>query len=162
MMEGRLLNAIPLNTLSGVGPAQAAKLARLGLENLQDLLLHLPLRYEDRTRLYAIGDVLPGMFVTVQGEVLGSDISFGRRRMLTCRVRDDSGLITLRFFNFNASMKNSLAAGRRITAYGEIRRGQLGAEIIHPEYHILGDHSEVELAPALTPVYPTTEGVRQA
>ncbi|QWA14129.1 ATP-dependent DNA helicase RecG [Sodalis ligni] len=161
-MEGRLLNAIPLNTLSGVGPAQAAKLARLGLENLQDLLLHLPLRYEDRTRLYAIGDVLPGMFVTVQGEVLGSDISFGRRRMLTCRVRDDSGLITLRFFNFNASMKNSLAAGRRITAYGEIRRGQLGAEIIHPEYHILGDHSEVELAPALTPVYPTTEGVRQA
>ncbi|TCL05474.1 ATP-dependent DNA helicase RecG [Sodalis ligni] len=162
MMEGRLLNAIPLNTLSGVGPAQAAKLARLGLENLQDLLLHLPLRYEDRTRLYAIGDVLPGMFVTVQGEVLGSDISFGRRRILTCRVRDDSGLITLRFFNFNASMKNSLAAGRRITAYGEIRRGQLGAEIIHPEYHILGDHSEVELAPALTPVYPTTEGVRQA
>ncbi|WP_413743015.1 ATP-dependent DNA helicase RecG [Sodalis sp. RH15] len=161
-MEGRLLNAIPLNTLSGVGPAQAAKLSRLGLENLQDLLLHLPLRYEDRTRLYAIGDVLPGMFVTVQGEVLGSDISFGRRRMLTCRVRDDSGLITLRFFNFNASMKNSLAAGRRITAYGEIRRGQLGAEIIHPEYHILGDHSEVELAPALTPVYPTTEGVRQA
>ncbi|WP_132927938.1 ATP-dependent DNA helicase RecG [Sodalis ligni] len=161
-MEGRLLNAIPLNTLSGVGPAQAAKLARLGLENLQDLLLHLPLRYEDRTRLYAIGDVLPGMFVTVQGEVLGSDISFGRRRILTCRVRDDSGLITLRFFNFNASMKNSLAAGRRITAYGEIRRGQLGAEIIHPEYHILGDHSEVELAPALTPVYPTTEGVRQA
>ncbi|WP_213993534.1 ATP-dependent DNA helicase RecG [Sodalis sp. dw_96] len=161
-MEGRLLNAIPLNTLSGVGPAQAAKLARLGLENLQDLLLHLPLRYEDRTRLYAINDVLPGMFVTVQGEVLGSDISFGRRRMLTCRVRDDSGLITLRFFNFNAAMKNSLAAGRRLTAYGEIRRGQLGAEIIHPEYHILGDHSDVELAPALTPVYPTTEGVRQA
>ncbi len=162
MMEGRLLNAIPLNTLSGVGPAQAAKLARLGLETLQDLLLHLPLRYEDRTRLYAINDALPGMFVTVQGEVIGSDISFGRRRMLTCRIRDDSGFITLRFFNFNAAMKNSLAAGRRVTAYGEIRRGQLGAEIIHPEYHILGDHNDVELAPSLTPVYPTTEGVRQA
>jgi ATP-dependent DNA helicase RecG len=81
-MEGRLLNTIPLDSLSGVGPAQAAKLARLGLENLQDLLLHLPLRYEDRTRLYAINDVSPGMFVTVQGEVLASEINFGRRRML--------------------------------------------------------------------------------
>ncbi|WP_413730989.1 ATP-dependent DNA helicase RecG [Sodalis sp. RH22] len=161
-MEGRLLNAIPLSSLSGVGPAQSARLARLGLENLQDLLLHLPSRYEDRTRLYPIGDALPGMFVTVQGEVLACDISFGRRRMLTCRMRDDSGMMTLRFFNFNAAMKNSLAPGRRVTAYGEIRRGQQGAEIIHPEYHVLGDHDDVTLAPSLTPVYPTTEGVRQA
>lgn len=161
-MEGRLLNTIPLDSLSGVGPAQAAKLARLGLENLQDLLLHLPLRYEDRTRLYAIDDVSPGMFVTVQGEVLASDISFGRRRMLTCRIRDDSGMMTLRFFNFNTAMKNSLSPGRRVSAYGEIRRGQLGAEIIHPEYHIIGEHDIVDLAPSLTPVYPTTEGIRQA
>ncbi|NDL64728.1 ATP-dependent DNA helicase RecG [Acerihabitans arboris] len=161
-MEGRLLNAIPLSSLSGVGPAQSAKLARLGLENLQDLLLHLPSRYEDRTRLYPINDALPGMFVTVQGEVLACDISFGRRRMLTCRMRDDSGMITLRFFNFNAAMKNSLAPGRRVTAYGEIRRGQQGAEIIHPEYHVLGDRDDVALEPSLTPVYPTTEGVRQA
>jgi ATP-dependent DNA helicase RecG len=161
-MEGRLLNTIPLDSLSGVGPAQAAKLARLGLENLQDLLLHLPLRYEDRTRLYAINDVSPGMFVTVQGEVLASEINFGRRRMLTCRIRDDSGMITLRFFNFNTAMKNSLSPGRRVSAYGEIRRGQLSAEIIHPEYHIIGDHDVIDLAPSLTPVYPTTEGIRQA
>ncbi|WP_413739305.1 ATP-dependent DNA helicase RecG [Sodalis sp. RH21] len=161
-MEGRLLNTIPLSSLSGVGPAQSARLARLGLENLQDLLLHLPSRYEDRTRLYAINDVLPGMFVTVQGEIMSCDIGFGRRRMLTCRMRDDSGIITLRFFNFNAAMKNSLAPGRRVTAYGEIRRGQLGAEIIHPEYHVLGEQTDVELAASLTPVYPTTEGVRQA
>lgn len=162
MMEGRLLNAIPLSSLSGVGPAQSARLARLGLENLQDLLLHLPSRYEDRTRLYPINDALPGMFVTVQGEVVACDISFGRRRMLTCRMRDDSGMITLRFFNFNAAMKNSLAPGHRVTAYGEIRRGQQSAEIIHPEYHVLGDRDDIALAPSLTPVYPTTEGVRQA
>lgn len=161
-MEGRLLNSIPLSSLSGVGPAQSAKLARLGLENLQDLLLHLPLRYEDRTRLYPINDVLPGMSVTVQGEVLSCDIAFGRRRMLTCRLRDDSGVITLRFFNFNAGMKNSLAPGRRVSAYGEIRRGMHGAEIIHPEYHVLGSKDNIVLAPSLTPVYPTTEGVRQA
>lgn len=162
MTEGRLLNALPLSSLSGVGPGLTSKLARLGLENLQDLLLHLPSRYEDRTQLYAINDALPGMFVTVQGEVLSSDISFGRRRMLACRLRDDSGVITLRFFNFNAAMKNSLSAGQRVSAYGEIRRGLHGAEIIHPEYHILGEHSQVTLAASLTPVYPTTEGVRQA
>ncbi len=162
MMDGRLLNTLPLSSLSGVGPAQSARLARLGLENLQDLLLHLPSRYEDRTRLYAINDVLPGMYVTVQGDVLSCEIGFGRRRMLTCRIRDETGMITLRFFNFNAAMKNSLAPGRRITAYGEIRRGQLGAEIIHPEYHVLGELDQVALTASLTPVYPTTEGIRQA
>jgi len=161
-MKGRLLDAIPLTSLSGVGASQAVKLAKLGLETIQDLLLHLPLRYEDRTRLYAINDLQPGLFATIEGEVLRSDISFGRRRMLTCQISDGTGLVTLRFFNFNAAMKNSLAAGRRVTAYGEIKRGTIGAEIIHPEYRIQGENSEVVLQESLTPVYPTTEGIRQA
>ncbi|AHG20205.1 ATP-dependent DNA helicase RecG [Chania multitudinisentens RB-25] len=161
-MKGRLLDAVPLTTLAGVGASQAGKLAKIGLNTIQDLLLHLPLRYEDRTRLYSINDLLPGIFATVEGEVLRSDISFGRRRMLTCQISDGTGLLTMRFFNFNAAMKNSLAAGRRITAYGEIKRGSHGAEIIHPEYRIQGESSEIELQEALTPVYPTTEGVRQA
>src|SRR5471030_796431 len=161
-MKGRLLDAIPLTSLSGVGASQADKLAKLGLETIQDLLLHLPLRYEDRTRLYAINDLQPGLFATIGGEVLRSDISFGRRRMLTCQISDGTGLVTLRFFNFNAAMKNSLAAGRRVTAYGEIKRGTIGAEIIHPEYRIQGENSEVVLQESLTPVYPTTEGIRQA
>src|SRR5476649_132564 len=161
-MKGRLLDAIPLTSLSGVGASQADKLAKLGLETIQDLLLHLPLRYEDRTRLYAINDLQPGLFATIEGEVLRSDISFGRRRMLTCQISDGTGLVTLRFFNFNAAMKNSLAAGRRVTAYGEIKRGTIGAEIIHPEYRIQGENSEVVLQESLTPVYPTTEGIRQA
>ncbi|MFS7252868.1 ATP-dependent DNA helicase RecG [Rahnella rivi] len=161
-MKGRLLDAIPLTSLSGVGASQADKLAKLGLETIQDLLLHLPLRYEDRTRLYAINDLLPGLFATIEGEVLRSDISFGRRRMLTCQISDGTGMVTLRFFNFNAAMKNSLATGRRVTAYGEIKRGTIGAEIIHPEYRIQGENSEVVLQESLTPVYPTTEGIRQA
>ena len=161
-MKGRLLDAIPLTSLSGVGASQADKLAKLGLETIQDLLLHLPLRYEDRTRLYAINDLLPGLFATIEGEVLRSDISFGRRRMLTCQISDGTGMVTLRFFNFNAAMKNSLATGRRVTAYGEIKRGTIGAEIIHPEYRIQGQNSEVVLQESLTPVYPTTEGIRQA
>ncbi|MGP1110087.1 ATP-dependent DNA helicase RecG [Serratia sp. CY60142] len=161
-MKGRLLDAVPLTTLSGVGASQAGKLAKLGLETIQDLLLHLPLRYEDRTRLYPINDLLPGIYATVEGEVLRSDISFGRRRMLTCQISDGTGILTMRFFNFNAAMKNSLATGRRVTAYGEIKRGNHGAEITHPEYRIQGEASEVELQESLTPVYPTTEGVRQA
>ncbi|MBH2845062.1 ATP-dependent DNA helicase RecG [Serratia marcescens] len=161
-MKGRLLDAVPLTTLSGVGASQAGKLAKLGLETIQDLLLHLPLRYEDRTRLYPINDLLPGIYATVEGEVLRSDISFGRRRMLTCQISDGTGILTMRFFNFNAAMKNSLATGRRVTAYGEIKRGNHGAEIIHPEYRIQGEASEFELQESLTPVYPTTEGVRQA
>lgn len=161
-MKGRLLDAVPLTTLSGVGASQAGKLAKLGLDTIQDLLLHLPLRYEDRTRLYPINDLLPGIYATVEGEVLRSDISFGRRRMLTCQISDGTGILTMRFFNFNAAMKNSLATGRRVTAYGEIKRGNHGAEIIHPEYRTQGETSEVELQESLTPVYPTTEGVRQA
>lgn len=161
-MKGRLLDAIPLSTLTGVGASQAAKLAKLGLHTIQDLLLHLPLRYEDRTQLYAINDLLPGIWATVEGEVLQSDISFGRRRMLVCQISDGSGVLTMRFFNFNAGMKNSLAPGRRVTAYGEIKRGQRGAEIIHPEYRVQGEQSPVTLEETLTPVYPTTEGIRQA
>ncbi|OQP34881.1 ATP-dependent DNA helicase RecG [Pantoea latae] len=161
-MKGRLLDAIPLSTLTGVGASQAAKLAKLGLHTIQDLLLHLPLRYEDRTQLYAINDLLPGIWATVEGEVLQSDVSFGRRRMLVCQISDGSGILTMRFFNFNAGMKNSLAPGRRVTAYGEIKRGQRGAEIIHPEYRVQGEQSPVTLEETLTPVYPTTEGIRQA
>ncbi|EKN6135881.1 ATP-dependent DNA helicase RecG [Yersinia enterocolitica] len=161
-MRGRLLDAVPLSTLSGVGASQAGKLAKMGLETIQDLLLHLPLRYEDRTRLYRIGDLLPGLSVTVEGEVLRSDISFGRRRMMTCQVSDGSGVLTLRFFNFNAAMKNSLSPGKHVIAYGEAKRGNTGPEIIHPEYRVHGENIGVELQESLTPVYPTTEGIRQA
>ena len=161
-MQGRLLDAIPLSTLTGVGASQAAKLAKLQLHTIQDLLLHLPLRYEDRTQLYRINDLLPGVWATVEGEVLHTEVTFGRRRMLVCQISDGSGVLAMRFFNFNAGMKNSLATGRRVTAYGEIKRGQRGAEIIHPEYRIQGEQSTLSLEETLTPVYPTTEGVRQA
>ncbi|OSM95190.1 MULTISPECIES: ATP-dependent DNA helicase RecG [Lonsdalea] len=161
-MRGRLLNTQPLNTLVGVGPSQANKLARIGLETVEDLLFHLPLRYEDRTQLYPINDLLPGIYATVEGEILRCDVTFGRRRMLTCQISDGSGVLTLRFFNFNAAMKNSLAPSQRVFAYGEIRRGKLGAEIIHPEYRVQGEESDVALQETLTPVYPTTDGIRQA
>ncbi|CUX97429.1 ATP-dependent DNA helicase RecG [Candidatus Hoaglandella endobia] len=163
-MKGRLLNSIPLNTLSGVGPSIVSKFARIGLKNLQDLLFYLPIRYEDRTKLYPIDEALPGMTVTIQGKVLNSEISFSRKRMLTCRLCDDSGILTLRFFNFNAAMKKNFANGKLVTVYGEIRHGKQGSEIIHPEYHIINESSQSnnKLAASLTPVYPTTDGLRQA
>lgn len=161
-MKGRLLDAVALTTLSGVGASQAGKLAKIGLNTIQDLLLHLPLRYEDRTHLHLISALLPGSLATVEGEILRCDINFGRRRMLTCQISDGTGLLTLRFFNFNAAMKNSLAVGRRVTVYGEVKRGGHGAEIIHPEYRFQGEKNDVVLQEALTPIYSTTEGLRQA
>ena len=161
-MKGRLLDTVPLSALSGVGASQAGKLAKIGLHTVQDLLLHLPLRYEDRTQRYRINDLLPGIWAMVEGEVLHTEVAFGRRRMLVSQISDGSGVITLRFFNFNAGMKNGLSPGVRITAYGEIKRGQRGAEIIHPEYRIQGEQSITERQDTLTPVYPTTEGIRQA
>ncbi|ELY4662685.1 ATP-dependent DNA helicase RecG [Cronobacter muytjensii] len=161
-MRGRLLDAVPLSSLTGVGASQSAKLAKIGLHTVQDLLLHFPLRYEDRTHLYPINDLLPGVYATVEGEVLNCNITFGGRRMMTCQISDGTGILTMRFFNFNAAMKNSLSAGRRVLAYGEAKRGKFGAEMIHPEYRIQGDLSTPGMQETLTPVYPTTEGVRQA
>ncbi|WP_312142337.1 ATP-dependent DNA helicase RecG [Atlantibacter hermannii] len=161
-MKGRLLDAVPLSALTGVGASQSSKLAKIGLHTVQDLLLHLPLRYEDRTQLYPIGELLPGVYATVEGEVLNSSITFGGRRMMTCQISDGTGILAMRFFNFNAAMKNSLATGRRVLAYGEAKRGKYGAEMIHPEYRIQGDQSAPAVQETLTPVYPTTEGVKQA
>ncbi|WP_105638648.1 ATP-dependent DNA helicase RecG [Cronobacter dublinensis] len=161
-MRGHLLDAVPLSSLTGVGASQSAKLAKIGLHTVQDLLLHFPLRYEDRTHLYPINDLLPGIYATVEGEVLNCNITFGGRRMMTCQISDGTGILTMRFFNFNAAMKNSLSAGRRVLAYGEAKRGKYGAEMIHPEYRIQGDLSTPEMQETLTPVYPTTEGIRQA
>lgn len=152
----------PTQFPNGVGAALSNKLAKINLHTVQDLLLHLPLRYEDRTHLYPIGELLPGVYATVEGEVLNCNISFGGRRMMTCQISDGSGILTMRFFNFSAAMKNSLATGRRVLAYGEAKRGKYGAEMIHPEYRVQGDLSTPELQETLTPVYPTTEGVKQA
>lgn len=158
----QLLSAIPLTSLSGVGAKVADKLAKIGLLSVQDLLFHLPLRYEDRTRVYPIAQLHPGMWGAVQGDVKLVDTTFGRRKMLTVKISDGLGSITLRFFNFNAGMKNQFSEGRQVHAYGEIKRGMNGLEIIHPDYTFTApDDTENDLPTTLTPVYPTTEGLRQ-
>ncbi|PSJ45191.1 ATP-dependent DNA helicase RecG [Zobellella endophytica] len=155
------LDKMSLSLLKGVGDKMLEKLHRLGLDTVQDLLFHLPLRYEDRTRLYPIAGLMPGMHVSVVGEIVDNHISYGRKRMLICRLRDDSGTLTLRFFNFAAAQKNSLTAGTRLRAFGEVRPGHHGLEIIHPEYSLLQGEQPVSAEASLTPVYGTTEGLRQ-
>ncbi|MCY9872503.1 ATP-dependent DNA helicase RecG [Vibrio barjaei] len=157
----QLLSAISLSSLSGVGAKVAEKLAKVGLHSVQDLLFHLPHRYEDRTRIYPIVRLHPGLWGSVQGKVMSSDVAFGRRKMLTVKVSDGNGTITLRFFNFTAAMKNNFSEGRLIVAYGEVKRGNHGLEIIHPEYKFQTEGKTPKLEQTLTPVYPTTEGLRQ-
>ena len=156
------LATIATKTLKGVGPSMAAKLEKIGLHTLQDLLFHLPLRYEDRTRVTAIRDLMPGIHTNIIGEVTGNQIVNGKRRMLLVTINDGSGSITLRFFHFSAAQKNNLSIGQEIRCYGEIQRGANGFQIVHPEYKQLDkDQALTEVDETLTPVYPTTDGLRQ-
>ncbi|MFU2112950.1 ATP-dependent DNA helicase RecG [Glaesserella parasuis] len=161
-MSQQLLDDVPLTALSGVGAAISEKLSRIGINNVQDLLFHLPMRYEDRTRITPIADVRPESFATVEGFVQLTEVQFGRRPILSTTISDGTSKITLKFFNFNAGMKNSLATGVRVKAFGEIKRGRFMAEIHHPEYQIIRGNQPLELAETLTPIYPTTEGLKQA
>ncbi|MCW9710570.1 ATP-dependent DNA helicase RecG [Avibacterium sp. 21-586] len=160
-MATEILGAVPLTTLSGVGAAISAKLSRIGINNLQDLLFHLPSRYEDRTRITPIIDLRPEQYATISATVQLCDVQFGRRPILTVVVSDGTSKLTLRFFNFNAAMRNSFQVGARVKAFGEVKRGRFMAEIHHPEYQIIRDDAPLVMAETLTPIYPTTEGLKQ-
>lgn len=160
-MTSQALEQIPLTTLKGVGPALAKKLEAIGMRNVQDLLFHLPLRYEDRTRVNPIRSIHAGDVVQVQGEVVDCRLAFGRRRSLQCTLFDQTGSIALRFFHFSAAQKNALVVGSQVRCFGEVRRGRAGYELYHPEYRLLRAGEDEPLSDALTPVYPTTEGLQQ-
>ena len=150
----------PVTALRGVGEALAARLAVLGVEQVQDLLFILPTRYEDRTRIQPIGALLAGGRAVIEGEVQLTEVVFRRRRQMLCRIADGSGFLTLRFFHFSTSQQQGLARGHRIRCFGEVRRGPLGLELVHPEYRRVFD-TDAALEESLTPVYPATEGVSQ-
>jgi ATP-dependent DNA helicase RecG len=147
------------DSLEFVTPAVRERLARLGILRLADLALHLPLRYEDETALVTIADAISGTTVQVEGRVVESKVSCRPRRQLICRVEDESGSLTMRFFNFYPSQQRALAARARVRLIGEIRQGFFGAEMIHPRFRVL--RGEAPLPDALTPVYPTTAGLSQ-
>ncbi|SDK40322.1 ATP-dependent DNA helicase RecG [Microbulbifer yueqingensis] len=151
----------PVTTLKGVGEKFAQVLARLHIRTVQDLLFHLPLRYQDRTRVTPVAALVPGVDTVIEGEVRAADIVFGRRRSLLVRLQDGSGTLSLRFFHFTAAQKQRFTPGTRLRCYGEARRGSAGIELYHPETEVIGADSPPR-PETLTPVYPLTEGVSQA
>jgi ATP-dependent DNA helicase RecG len=155
------LAAVSVTALKGVGAALAEKLANVGLETLQDVLFHLPLRYQDRTRIVPIGALRPGQDAVVEGVVVGADVVMGRRRSLLVRLQDGSGTLSLRFYHFSQAQKEGLKRGTQVRCYGEVRPGSSGLEIYHPEYRALSGSEPIAVEQTLTPIYPTTEGLTQ-
>lgn len=149
-----------LDTLKGVGPKMAVRLERLGIHSVTDLLFHLPMRYQDRTRVRPLGSVRPGEEVTIDATVQLSEVVLRGRRMLVVRVADGTGSLSLRFFHFSLAQQNMLARGTLLRCFGEVRLGNQGLEMVHPEYRILRPEGE-PLESSLTPIYPTTEGLHQ-
>lgn len=160
MSESSILHE-PVTALKGVAEAQAEKLAKLGILKVADLLFHLPLRYQDRTRVYPISELRLGTEVQVEGWVERCDAVFRSRRMLLCEIADDTGRMTLRFFYFGSKLQKALRLGARVRCFGEIRQVGKLPEIIHPEFQIIDDDDPAPLEHTLSAVYPTTEGLQQ-
>ena len=158
----RPLESTPVTELRGVGPSIAAKLAGLGIETVLDLLFHLPLRYEDRTRIRAIEDLSAGDTALTCGRIESANVRFGRRRSLVVAIRDGTGKMAMRLFHFNENQRQQLRPGRRIACYGEMHATSGGIETAHPEYRLLDDDAEPPTTDRLTPVYPAATGLGQA
>ncbi|MBK6395028.1 MAG: ATP-dependent DNA helicase RecG [Betaproteobacteria bacterium] len=146
------------------GDTLADKLARLGVARDEDLVLHLPLRYEDHTRLVPLAQVKVGETLQTEGTVVDVDIAYRPRRQLVCRIEevDERGGragLTLRFFSFYPNQQKALEQGARVRVYGDVREGYFGPEIVHPQFRVV--HEGAPLEDRLTPVYPTTAGLGQ-
>ncbi len=153
-------SAVPSSTVAGAKPLSAPQkaLRKLGLVRAIDLALHLPLRYEDETRIVRLHDAREGEEVQIEGIVTSCQVSPGPRRQLLVVLDDGSERCTLRFFSFYPSHQKTLAVGERIRARGELRGGFMGWTMMHPTFRLAGG----ELPDALTPVYPTSAGLPQA
>ncbi len=155
------LNKKPVTLLAGVGPQMAIKLAKVHVHTVEDVLFHLPHRYEDRTTVTDLGALLPNLSTVVVGQIELAQVVFGRRRSLLVRISDGTGSLTIRMFYFNRSQEKSFQRGLWVKCFGEVRSGANGYEMIHPEYRISRIEPEGGMDTTLTPVYPTTEGISQ-
>ena len=160
MTTSRLCD-LPTSYIKGVGPALEKRLLSIGITSIQDLCFHLPIRYEDKTKITKINELQPNKKSQIQGEITNCQIQFGRRRALVCTLSDKSGHLAIKFFHFNATQKSSLSIGAKVRCYGDIRFGRTGPEIFHPEYKILKALTEEGLPKTLSPIYPITEGLQQ-
>jgi ATP-dependent DNA helicase RecG len=150
----------PHASLAKYGKAAIAALAKLGIHREFDLVLHLPMRYDDETQLHRISDAPEGAPVLLEGVVTDNAIKYRPKRQLVCTVEDESGVLVMRFLNFYMSQARQLAPGTRVRLFGEIRQGFFGAEMVHPKYRVVRE--DMPVSTTLTPVYPTTAGLSQA
>lgn len=149
-------------SLPGVGPTLAAKLIKCGIDTVQDLLFHLPYKYQDRTRITPIQNLRSHDWCVIAGRVCKTEIKYGKRMMLYCYVEDKTGIVTLRFFHFNKQQVAALNESKMIHAFGEVREFNNNFELIHPEYQLVNDDKVIEVNETLTPIYPTTQGLTQS
>lgn len=149
-----------LTQLKGIGEATAEKLKSLGVQSVMDLLFHLPLRYQDKTRITPMAHLLFAQTALIEGEIVKTYTLKTRKPMLVCEISDGHGVVALKFFNFFHSQKVKFTNGKNIRAYGEIRFGQNSAEMLHPEYQHF-DENPPPLAESLTAIYPKSEGMAQ-
>ena len=155
------LDHVAVTSLKGVGSALAEKLAKLSVNTVQDLLFHLPLRYQDRTRITPMGTLFAGQDAVLEGQVISATILMGRKRSLLVKLQDSSGIVGLRFYYFNQAQKNSFQKGITVRCFGDIRLGATGLELYHPEYRIIDADKMMPVEENLTPIYPLTEGLTQ-
>jgi len=157
------LETTTIDSLKGVGPKMLEKLAKLHLHNLGDLLLHLPLRYQDKTRIAPIDSLLVGVEAQTEGTIISQTMTRGGRNSLLVVIQSDSGAcITLRFFHYHFRQAQSFTRGKTLRVFGEVRSGPNGLEMVHPSYQFVNLEKPPALETTLTPVYPTTEGLGQA
>lgn len=158
-----MLDQFALTNLKGVGSKQVEKLNKLGIHVVQDLLFHLPLRYQDKTRITPIEEAQFGAEVLIEGTVFSQALTRGRRNTLIVKLQSDAGsIITLRFFHFYHAQAQQFTRGKQVRAFGEVRSGPNGFEMVHPSYQMMTAGQAHQLEESLTPVYPTTEGLGQA
>jgi ATP-dependent DNA helicase RecG len=150
-----------ISILKGVGVQTLGKLEKLGLRTIQDLLFHLPLRYEDRTRIVPISQLSGGGHALIEGRVESVEVISKGRQSLIVRVHDGSGYLNLRFFHFTQEQRRQFERGRLVHCYGEAREGFYGLEMTHPDYKIIAEHNAGKPDATLTPIYPLTEGLHQ-
>nr|WP_302473899.1 ATP-dependent DNA helicase RecG [Legionella sp. PL877] len=151
----------PCEILAGIGSTLAAKLGKCGISTVADLLLHLPYRYQDRTRITTIRDLQVDNWCVIVGKVCKTEIKYGKRMMLYCYVEDKTGILKIRFFHFNKQQVKTLNESKLIRAFGEVREFSNTLEMIHPEYQLLNSEDDCIVDETLTPIYHTTQGLSQ-
>ncbi len=150
----------PITDLKGVGPKMAETLAKLGIKTYLDMLFHLPYRYQDRTRISLIADIQPGDIAIIEGRIFKKEMTRGRRSTLLIWLQDDSGVMAIRFFNYNAGMIKRFEELQTIRCYGEVKYGFNRLEMSHPEILNFAQ-KDIKLEERLTPIYSLTAGLSQ-